>query len=221
MAVVVVGRVPVEEFALAQTLSTISGVEFSGGRIVQSSEEEVVPIVWARGSDREKVYEAVVDDPSTREAKILVDLDDEWLYRMRWVEHVTLVVQMLLDSEATLLDAEVADDQGTWSLRVLYPTRDHLSKTYDFCEANDVTFDIRKVHELDAEPAGQYGITENQYAALRAACESGYFKIPRETNLDVIGEELGLSHQAVSERIRRGTDQLISETLLIGNTRDR
>ena len=221
MAVVVVGRVPVEEFALAQTLSTVPDVEFSGGRIVQSSEEEVVPILWARGNDREEVDDALTDDPTTEETTILVDLDDEWLYRMRWTDRVNLVVQMILDSKATLLDAEVAADREAWSLRVLYPTRDELSKTYDFCDANDVTFEIRKVHELDTEPAGQYGITENQYAALRAACEGGYFKIPRETNLDVIGEELNLSHQAVSERIRRGTDQLISETLLIGNTRDR
>ena len=221
MTVVVVGRVPVEEFALAQTLLTVPNVEFSGGRIVQSSEDEVVPILWARGTGREAIQEALRDDPTTEDATVLVDLDDEWLYRMRWTDRVSLVVQMILDSQATLLDAETAADTGTWSLRVLYPTRDHLSKTYDYCDANDVTFDIRKVHELDTEPAGQYGITENQYAALRAACEGGYFKIPRETNLDVIGEELGLSHQAVSERIRRGTDQLVSETLLIGNARDR
>ncbi|MFC5972786.1 helix-turn-helix domain-containing protein [Halomarina salina] len=221
MAVVVVGRVPVEEFALEQTLSTVPNVDFSGGRIVQSSEDEVVPIIWARGNERDTIHEALTDDPTTEEATILADLDDEWLYRMRWIDRVTLVVQMLLDSQATLLDAEAAAEKSTWSLRVLYPTRDALSKTYDFCDENDVTFDIRKVHELDTEPAGQYGITENQYAALRAACEGGYFKIPRETNLDVVGEELGLSHQAVSERIRRGTDQLISETLLIGNSRDR
>jgi hypothetical protein len=221
MAVAVVGRVPVEEFALEQTLSTVPDVEFSGGRIVQSSEDEVVPIIWARGADDGALDDALEADPSTEEVDVLADLEGERLYRMRWIDRVELVIQMLLDSQATLLDAEVAADATSWSLRVLYPTREELSRTYDFCDANDLSFDIRKVHEMDTEPAGQYGITEGQYEALRATCEGGYFRVPRETDLDAIGEELDLSHQAVSERIRRGMDQLVSETLLVGSTRRR
>ncbi|MWG35748.1 helix-turn-helix domain-containing protein [Halomarina oriensis] len=221
MAVVVVGRVPVAEFALEETLSAVPDVEFNGGRIVQSAEDEVVPVIWGRGGERAAVQAALEDDPSTEEAELLVDLEDEWLYRMRWTDRVHLVLQMLLDSHATLLDAEVASDAEHWSLRLLYPTHDELSKTYDYCTENDVTFDIRKVYEMDEEPAGQYGITEGQFAALEAACEGGYFRVPRETNLDAIGEDLDLSHQAVSERIRRGMDSLVSETLLIGNSRQK
>ncbi|MFD1514994.1 helix-turn-helix domain-containing protein [Halomarina rubra] len=220
MGVVVTGTVPVEEFALAHTRSTVPSVEFSGGRIVKSSEDEVVPILWARGADRDEIREALEEDPSTEDTEILADLDSEWLYRMRWTERVRLVVQMILDSQATLLDAEVGAGSGVWSLRVLYPTREQLSSTYEFCDDNDLTFDVRKVYEMNSEPAGQYGVTEGQFAALRAACEGGYFQVPRGTDLDAIGEELDLSHQAVSERIRRGMDRLVTETLLIGNSRD-
>lgn len=221
MSVVVVGRVPISEFALEATLEAAPDVGFSGGRIVQSAEDEVVPVIWASGGDGDAVDEALAADPSTEEAERLADLGDEWLYRMRWVDRVHLVVQMLLDSQATLLDAEVAADAETWSLRMLYPTRDELSKTYDYCSENDVTFDIRKVFEMDTEPAGQYGITEGQYTALEAACEGGYFRVPRETDLDTIGDDLDLSHQAVSERLRRGMDRLVTETLLIGNARQK
>lgn len=41
----------------------------------------------------------------------------------------------------------------------------------------------------------------------------GYFHVPRETTVDELGEELGVSSQSVSERLRRAHHNLIDGAL--------
>lgn len=66
---------------------------------------------------------------------------------------------------------------------------------------------------MDDEPAGQFGLSDAQYETLITAYELGYFQVPRETTVDELGEELGVSAQSVSERLRRGHEKLVSGAL--------
>ncbi|MGM0590036.1 MAG: helix-turn-helix domain-containing protein [Halobacteriota archaeon] len=93
-----------------------------------------------------------------------------------------------------------------------------LSSTHDFCEDHGLAFDIESIRELDGEPAGRYGLTSDQYDALVTAFERGFFQVPREVTLEDLAGELDISHQALSERLRRGTDALVEDTLVIGST---
>jgi predicted DNA binding protein len=45
------------------------------------------------------------------------------------------------------------------------------------------------------------------------AFERGHFPVPRETSLADLGEEIGVSDTAVSERLRRGIATLLSTTI--------
>lgn len=57
-------------------------------------------------------------------------------------------------------------------------------------------------------------VWQSQYTALTQACQHGYFKIPRELDLDDLAAMMNISHQALSERLRRGHETLIKTTLL-------
>lgn len=92
---------------------------------------------------------------------------------------------------------------------------DSLSKTVDYCESHGLTFDVEVIRELDGEPAGRYGLTAKQYKALSKAANQGYYDIPRDTELQELADDLAITHQALSERLRRGTLALIEDTLLI------
>ncbi|MFC7007931.1 helix-turn-helix domain-containing protein [Halalkalicoccus salilacus] len=48
--------------------------------------------------------------------------------------------------------------------------------------------------------------------------EAGYFKVPKEVTLVELAEEQGVSHQAMSERIRRGVHHLIEQTLITSDS---
>lgn len=214
MATVVTASVPAEEFALQETLEAVPDVEFECERLVETGDGAVMPLVWARGADPEDVDAALETDPSVQSFDRVATFDDELLYRMQWFDRVELVIQIITGSAATVMDAY--GDGRTWALRVLFPDRDALSQTTDFCEQRDLTFDVRSVREMDGEPSGRYGLTEEQHVALTTACQRGYFEVPRRVDLDELAGELGISHQSLSERLRRGHQALIEDTLLVG-----
>lgn len=218
MATVVKGRVPADEFALYRTLSVDPDIECEIERIVETGDEIVMPLVWLRGADHETVAEAITDDPSVQDPSLLTELESEYLYRMDWIADIQLVIQILTGSKATIMDAYGAD--GWWYLRVLYPTRDSLSATYDFCEDNGLTFEVETIREMDGNPVGRYGLTTKQYEALRLAAERGYFDVPRSVDVNDLADELDISHQALSERLRRAQRVLVEDTLLMGTRSD-
>jgi len=214
MATVVRGAVPASEFTLNHTLEALPEMEVECERIVDSGDEAVMPLLWARYAGREEVEAAFEDDPSVDNVTCISDLEDELLYRMDWIDHVDLLLQMLTNSEATILDAYGHVDR--WKLRVLYPEREGFSATHEFCEDHGLGFDVASIREIEGEPAGRFGLTESQYRALVLAAEHGYYEVPRETELAELADELDISHQAVSERLRRATGSLVEDTLLVG-----
>jgi predicted DNA binding protein len=57
-------------------------------------------------------------------------------------------------------------------------------------------------------------LTETQREALVLAHERGYYDSPRETSLEEIADELGITQQSLSSRLRRGYRRLVGETLI-------
>lgn len=214
MPTIVTGTVPADEFALSSTLEALPDLLFEVERIVTSGNDALMPLLWVRGPSRERVEATLEDDPTVEEVTLIGDFDDEWLFQMTWIDHVDLLVQMLTNSEATILDAVGRGEQ--WKIRVLYPQRSLFSKTHEFCERHGLDFDVDSIRELEGEPAGRYGLTTEQYEVLATASELGYFEVPREVSLEELADELGISHQAASERIRRATSALVEETLFVG-----
>lgn len=218
VATIVRGFVPSSEFALGATLERLPDAAFETERIVTSGEDAVMPLLWVRRVGRSDADGALEADPTVESVSSLADFGTEHLYRMKWVGHVELLIQMLTNSEATILDAYGQGDK--WALRVLYPDRDEFSKTHDFCNDHGLTFEVKSVREMKGDPAGRFGLTEQQYQALVAATERGYYDIPRGSKLQEIAQEFDLSHQAFSERLRRGTASLVRDTLIVGEPPD-
>lgn len=214
MPILVTGTVPASDLVLSHTLESLPELRFEVERIVTSGDEALMPLLWARGSSRERVEQTLKEDPMVENVELLEDFEGEWLFQMEWIDRADLLVQMLTTPEATILDAVGHDRQ--WKLRVLSPEYDLFSKTHAFCEEHGLRFDVETIRELEGEPAGRYGLTNKQYEALAEAARTGYFEVPREVTLDELGAELGVSQQAASERIRRATGSLIEDTLFLG-----
>ncbi|MFC7157388.1 helix-turn-helix domain-containing protein [Halomarina halobia] len=215
MATIVSASIPAQEFALYSTLSALPGVEFETEQIVETGEDIVMPLMWARGADHEALEGAIEEDPSVDNLSKLAEFDEEILYQMDWIDQVQLVIQMVTNARATIMDARSTDER--WQLRIMYPDRESLSATHDFCKSNDLTFDVRSIHDMEGEPAQLYGLTDEQYRALVLACQRGYYDVPKKVELNELADELDLSHQALSERLRRGNRALIRSSLRIGD----
>lgn len=214
MATIVTGTIPSRELALSYTLERLPEMEIECERIVQSGDSSMLPLVWIRYHDREELEATLEEDPTVDVVELLSEFEEEFLYRMEWIDQVHLLLHMLTNSEATILDAH-GRDRG-WHLRVLYPSREHFSKTHEFADQHGLTFDVVTIREMEGEPAGRFGLTDSQYRVLELAARRGYYKVPRAVTLQELAQEVGISHQALSEQLRRGTGALVEDTICIG-----
>lgn len=202
------------EFALGETLAVYPDVDFEVVRIAAHDRDHLMPYIRSSGEELESLTTTLRDDPSVASVELVDDLDDERLYRMDWVADIEAVLHMVLEEEATVVEMRGRDDR--WYLRVLFPDRESLSTTHEFCTTHGLTITIRNIHDLE-ESVGrsEFGLTREQYEALVAAAERGYFNVPREATMGDLAEDLGVSQQALSERLRRGHKALINGALRV------
>ena len=64
-------------------------------------------------------------------------------------------------------------------------------------------------------------LTDKQGEALELAFEQGYYEIPRDTTAKEFAEAVGISHQALSERLRRAHKNLAENTVVFGRDTNR
>lgn len=213
-------EIPAEEFALSATFDAVPDAEFEVERVVAYDHDRLLPFTWvtADESGRDALDEALRDDPSVDQVELLTDLDGEWLYRMDWIQAVEFLIHILHEEHATVLTAFGESDQ--WLLRVLFPDRDALSRSYDFFESEGLSVEVTSIYELDQQRSGQFGLTADQLESLVTASEQGYYDVPRGATLQEVADVLGISHQALSERLRRGHGRLVRNALIIGTGDD-
>ncbi|ADJ14069.1 helix-turn-helix domain-containing protein [Halalkalicoccus jeotgali] len=214
MATIAEIRVPTEGFALSHTLDALDEVNFEIERIVAHDPDHVMPYVWATGADPETLRETLEEDPSVSDVEIIAEPDEESLYRMNWIDSTEALVHILTEEDGTVLAAEGRQDG--WFLRILFPDRDALSRTYEFCEDEDLSMDVQRIYNIDQGKQGRFGLTDEQEETIASAYEHGYYDVPRDVSLSDFAEELDISHQALSERLRRGHKTLVENTVIVG-----
>ncbi len=212
MTTIVEATLSAEQFALAETLRRRPETEFEAVRVVVDGTDRVLPFLWATASDLDGLSAVVAEDPTTRSVDVLTALDEEHLFRVEWAERVRTVPRVLVDAEGTVVDAYARN--GDWTFRVLFPEHDAVSATHDVCEEYglDVSFD--RIYDLSGSfRRGRFGLTEHQHETILTAYDRGYYDVPRGATLADLADELGVSHQALSERLRRGHGTLVERAL--------
>lgn len=212
MGTIVDATVPTEQFALRDTFDEIPDAEFETVRVVAHEAGHVMPFLWSTASDLDGLQTALERDSTTQNVTRLARSDGRCLYQMEWRAHIRVVVYVLVEEQGTLLGAHGRGDR--WKLRVLFPDHDSVSSTYDFCKEYGIDLSIRRVNGVtDSITHGGVGLSEQQHEALTAAYESGYYGVPRKMTLEELATQLDVSHQALSERLRRGHRNVIASTL--------
>lgn len=203
--------IPTTEFALRDTLEAVPETTFEVERVAAHSEGRFMPFIWVRTTDFDRFEDALREDPTVGEIERLSALESERLYRMDWVDP-THPIHVILDCDSTVLSATGTDER--WRLRILFPDREALSTAHDRCRSSELEFEITSIYELEGERRGQYSLTAEQHQTLVEGARRGYYNVPRDITLGEFAESLNVSHQALSERLRRGHRNLIESALL-------
>lgn len=217
MSVIAELTVPADEFVLAHALDEAPGATVEIERVAATGDDRVTPYFWVHSDDVDAFDAALREDPTARDPRQLESDGNERLYRVDWHAEDHGVVEVLAGADATVLKA--AADGDEWSIRLLFPDEDALSTFHDRCRTAGLAFTVERLyHPDDPAEVGGYGLTEDQRAALITAARAGYFAVPREVTLADVADDLGISSNALSSRIRRGTATLVESTLLDGDS---
>ena len=201
------------DFQLGQVLSRVpSGMYLELERLVPIG-DMTMPFIWATGEDHETFEERVRNQPLVKEFFALDKVGDSGLYRIEWTDKSMDLIEGIAAADAVVLEA-MADE--TWLFRLRFPDHAKLSQFHDYIIEHHIPIHIERIYSMTEKPNGgyQFGLTPAQREALILALRRGYFETPRKATLKDMAEELSISGQALSDRIRRGNETILRGVLL-------
>ena len=198
-----------EGLVLEETLAA-TDVRFEVERVTAPEPTNPRLFIWIAGAL--DAFDAALDgDPTVSDVKTLREEESRRLYSLRTTDATDTVLYPLwteLGGEG--LTGRYVD--GWWHARIRFPSRADAATYQDALVEHGVESRLKSIHCDDGEVPGST-VTPEQRAALRAAHRTGYFEVPRDATMSDLAEELGVSTQAVSERLRRGYARLVEREL--------
>ncbi|MGM0590656.1 MAG: helix-turn-helix domain-containing protein [Halobacteriota archaeon] len=169
-----------------------------------------LPTLRSTGGDLDTVVEHLRALPSVEVVEVVGSDGDEHLFRVRWHENEAGIIDPIQVADATLMRAVGAG--SVWQLSLRFPDEGALSTFQSCCQELDITYTVERLNRTGSQQRDD-AIRPKQLNTLRIAMEQGYFDVPRKVTLGELADELGVSDQAVSERIRRGLSAVLTTSL--------
>ena len=203
--------VPSEDFELGHLVEDDPDTYVELERLVPL-DEGVLPFLWIRDSSKEAIEELLLSQSEVRSIEALTEVDGRLLYRVEWTDNINGFVESLIETNGVILDGYGSSRH--WDFRIRFPEQVSLGEFNRRCEAKGIDITLRSVYEPHRKNATVPQLTSSQRETLLAAHELGFFEIPRSVTMSDIADRFDISEQAVSQRIRRGTANLITDMLL-------
>lgn len=211
MSVIVEFRASSEDFELGQVLAVEGSSTVELETLVPLG-DGAVPLFWVYNTSRESFVNGVQQHPTVEEATPVDVFEDRTLFTLDWNADQDRLVRAIRENEGQIQNA--TGTPSTWKFEVRFPSHESLSAFSTDCDTEGISLEVTRVYnpsEVDVHP--WYGLTEPQFEALTLAAQMGYYGIPRGCTTKELADELGISDQAVTERLRRAIVALVTYTL--------
>jgi predicted DNA binding protein len=180
-------------------------------RVAARGPDWVMSCVWIATGSGDEITAALEGDPTVTQVVKTEQFPEELFCHLEWSDAVKERIRDMVDHEGSILAATVTE--GRWRIRVRFVSRDQLDDFREHFAEREVSFRLHDLAEPETSRHTFGTLTTSQREALVTAAEQGYYRVPREVSTAELGEQLGISHQAVSELLRRGTENLVTATL--------
>ena len=212
MSVILEFSIANDGFQLGEVLTGQPDMHLELERVVPTG-QMIMPFVWATGENHAAFEEKVRAHPLVKELRILDKFSDSALYRIEWDDSPTDLIEGIAQSDGIVLEARGG---SRWTFRLRFPDHDKLSSFHNFVLERDLPIHIDRTYTL-TEPTDhghRFDLSTEQREALLLALERGYFASPSEIELEALADELDISRQALSTRIRTANEQVLQKALL-------
>lgn len=216
MSVITEIRVPADDFELGKILRLEDASAIELETLVPSG-DATVPLFWVYEPVAGNFLESVERYPTVNSVTEVDVFDDRTLFRLDWDASQDHLFQCILENEGQILSATGTPDG--WNFELRFSDREALSQCESCCEAAHISMEMVRVYNpTDPEAGPWYGLSEPQREALTLAVRMGYYDIPRGCTTAELADELGISDQAVTERLRRAIGTFGRNALLSTGT---
>lgn len=201
MSVLTEVRVAPADFELGQILSLKGSSTIELETLVPSG-NATVPLFWAYEPVGDGFADAVQRYPTVTSVTEVDVFEDRTLYRLDWDATQDELLQCIFTNEGQILSA-TGTTEG-WNFELRFPDRDALSQCQTCCEDVHIPVELVRIYNPTEPGVGPwFGLSDPQREALLLAVQMGYYDIPRGCTTEELAVELGISDQAVTERLRR------------------
>lgn len=215
MATVAVFRIPAADTYLERTFERLPHLRCEIEQVVESAALGH----WFENVTRSELEAALETDPTVEGFEHVTTDGEKQLYEIDWSGQVLELYGFVVDHGGTVLNA-IGED-GEWTVRLRFENREDVSDFYEVFAEREISVDVVQVQELSDRSYEDLGLTDEQYEALETAINLGYFEIPRETQLGEVADELDISDQALSERLRRAYHSIVTSELAVTQEENR
>ena len=213
MGVIVELSIPSTEFQIGQILSMEGDTTVSLETVVPLGDQPV-PFFRLFGPAREAFEADIRDYSAVSDIHIVSSHDGETLYALDWRVTDDSFLDFVVSLDGHVLEGSGGSD--SWVFQLRFPSHSALSTFQEDSFEADIPIDVKRIYNPTTPEAGPwYGLTAPQRETLTYAVEKGYYSLPRRTSTQEVAEEFGISDQAVTERLRRAIDTLVTNTLLL------
>lgn len=212
MSVIATIVVPADDFILDKALAPNSGVRVRLQNVIPLG-DSFLPYLRVTNETLDDIESELRNETDIDAFDIVDSVNGEALVRIEWAQQVDGLLTALDETNASILDGVGQADQ--WRFQLRFDTHEQLTDFYHHCVANDIHPDIESIHNSGTLPPldTEFELTDPQHEVLALALERGYFDVPRQINVVELADELGISDSAVSQRLRRGTQTILSNLL--------
>jgi len=201
MSVITEVRIPSGDFELGQILSLEQASALELETLVPSG-NATVPLFWVYEPIEDGFIEAVERYPTVNSVTQVDVFDDRTLIRLDWDASQDHLFRCILEHDGQILSA-TGSTEG-WNFEMRFSDRKALSQCQDCCANAHINLELTRIYNpSDPEAGPWFGLSEPQREALTLAVRRGYYDIPRGCTTAELADELGISDQAVTERLRR------------------
>lgn len=212
MAVIIEFTLPSDSFPFGRATSGDPDVRVQLERLVPLKQARI-PFVWASGDDFEQFEARLGASDIVKSFEAVTHLGRNVLYYVDWYTDPETFLNGISDRNGTIMEAH---GDSTWSFTVRFRDHADLTRFHQFYQDEDFPVHIDRVYAPDETTRNEYGfgLTPEQRDTLVLAVEEGYFSVPRDTKLEDLADQLGISRQAASERVRRGAETVLRKSLI-------
>ncbi|KZN25681.1 hypothetical protein A4G99_04300 [Haladaptatus sp. R4] len=210
MSFIVEIEVPTDSFPLGELVQQYPEARIELDQLVPS-EDRLLPFFWIRNVNPDEIDEIELGAPSLESIIVLDDTGEALLCRAVWNRTRPGFHDIFMNEQMTLLRGSGSSDG--WYFQFRFTHHAAANQLREDLTTREIPFEVIRVYSVREMRERQYDLTSDQYEALVATHQAGFFETPRRATLAEVACTLDISPQALSTRYRRGLNSLLDTTL--------